>query len=180
MSSTVEDQPQKKRALPRPLRWALEIGFVVAMYFGVSAWQERKLIDQRAPAPDFRLTRLDGGSVSLADFRGKRLMIHFWATWCGVCRREHGALNAVQTDLAADEALVSIVADSEDPEAVRRYVSETGIRYPVLLADDEVIRAYRVGAFPTNYFVGPDGTVRGHTVGMSTRWGMETRMGCAR
>jgi len=80
----------------------------------------------------------------------------------------------------ADETLLSVVADSEDPEAIRRYVAESGIRYPVLLANERVVRDYRVGAFPTNYFIAKDGNISGHTVGMSTRFGMNARLSLAR
>ncbi|GMV14627.1 MAG: TlpA family protein disulfide reductase [Polyangiaceae bacterium] len=168
--------PWRKRAL----RIALEIGLVAAVYFGVSAWQGRKLLGSASPAPAFSLRSLDGKQVALEDLRGKRVLLHFWATWCGVCRQEHGALNAVQAGLGPDEVLLSVVADSEDPETVRRYAAEAGIRYPVLLADAKVVRDYRVGAFPTNYFVSKAGQITGHTVGMSTRFGMNARLGCAR
>lgn len=164
----------------RALRIALEVGLVVAVYFGISAWQGRKLLGTSSPAPAFSLRSLDGKQVALAELRGKRVLLHFWATWCGVCRQEHGALNAVQAGLGPDEVLLSVVADSEDPEAVRRYAAEAGIRYPVLLADARVVRDYRVSAFPTNYFVAKDGTIAGQTVGMSTRFGMNARLGCAR
>jgi len=164
----------------RVARIALEIALVVAVYVGVSAWQGRKLVGQGETAPAFTLTALDGKQVALADLKGKRVLLHFWATWCGVCRQEHGALNAVQAGLGPDEVLLSVVADSEDPEAIRRYAAEAGIRYPVLLADAAVVRSYRVGAFPTNYFVSKDGQITGHTVGMSTRIGMNARLGCAR
>jgi thiol-disulfide isomerase/thioredoxin len=164
----------------RALRIAFEVGIVVALYFGITAWQGRKLLGSSAPAPAFALQSLDGKRVSLADLRGKRVLLHFWATWCGVCKREHGALNAVQAGLGPDEVLLSVVADADDPEAVRRYAAEAGIRYPVLLADDRVVRDYRVSAFPTNYFVAKDGTISAHTVGMSSRFGMDARLGCAR
>lgn len=164
----------------RAARIALEIGLVVAIYFAVTGWQGRKLLGSADPAPAFSLTSLDGKRVNLGDLRGKRVLLHFWATWCGVCRREHGALNAVQASLGPDEVLLSVVEDSDDPEAVRRYAADAGIRYPVLLADRRVVKDYRVGAFPTNYFVSKEGKITGHTVGMSTRFGMNARLGCAR
>lgn len=179
MTSPDEPKPRvpwRKRAV----RIALEIALVAAVYFGVSAWQGRKLLGSSEPAPAFTLRSLDGKPVSLAELRGKRVLLHFWATWCGVCRQEHGALNAVQAGLGPDEVLLSIVADSEDPEAIRRYAKDAGIGYPVLLADAAVVRSYRVGAFPTNYFVSKEGQITGHTVGMSTRLGMNARLGCAR
>jgi len=174
-----EDQPRVPRR-KRALRIAFEVALVVAVYVGVSSWQGRALLGADSPAPAFSLRSLDGKQVALADYSGKRVLLHFWATWCGVCRREHGALNALQAGLGADEVLLSVVADSEDPEAVRRYAAEAGIRYPVLLADAKVVRDYRVAAFPTNYFVTGAGKISATTVGMSTRFGMDFRLGCAR
>jgi peroxiredoxin len=172
------ERPQSFRS--KAARWALEIGLVLAVYFGVTWWREQSLLHTRTPAPAFSLKSLDGRTVSLADFKGKRVLLHFWATWCGVCRQEHGALNAVEHGLSKDEVLLSIVADSDDPEAVRRYVASEHIGYPVLLADERVVQAYKVSAFPTNYFVNADGAISGTTVGMTTRFGFDWRLGCAR
>jgi thiol-disulfide isomerase/thioredoxin len=118
--------------------------------------------------------------VSLESLRGKRVLVHLWATWCGVCRMELGALEAVHAGLGPDEALVSIVADAEDRTAVAAFVKEHGIRYPVLLGTDEVLRAFRVTAFPTNYYLDGSGAIRGATVGMSTRLSMKVRLALAR
>ena len=154
-SSQAGDKPRvpwRKRVLSI----AVEIGLVVAVYFAISAWQGRKLLGSDTAAPPFRLRTLDGAVVDLESLRGKRVALHFWATWC------------------------AIVTDSEDPDAIRRYVREANIRYPVLLADAKVVRDYRVSAFPTNYFIDPRGNVRSVTVGMSTRFSMDARLGCAR
>jgi peroxiredoxin len=159
------------------LRALAEIAVVVGLYFGLSAFQERHLLRAHTSAPSFELSTLDGRHVSLESLRGKRVALHFWATWCGVCRREQGALNAVSSGLAGDEALYTIVADSDDPERIRRFVAEEHIRYPVLLATGDVLAAFHVGAFPTTYYVNRDGTVGGHSVGMSTRYAMRARMG---
>jgi cytochrome c biogenesis protein CcmG/thiol:disulfide interchange protein DsbE len=171
-------------AVPRSaftrFRWLVEIGAVVGLYFAVSAYQGRHLLGTGTQAPAFTLTSLDGSTVSLESLRGKRTLVHFWATWCGVCRQEFGALNAVSAGLGEDEALVTIVADSDDPEAVRRFVREHALRYPVLLASDDIVRAYKVGAFPTNYYVAPDGKITTRTVGMSSRFTFNTRLALAR
>jgi peroxiredoxin len=164
----------------RYLGWAAQAALLVAVVLGVSAWQTRKHLSNGTPAPSFALRKLGGGEVRLADLRGKRVLVHFWATWCGVCKLEPGALNAVQDDLEPDEVLLSIVANSEDQEEILRFVKEHDIRYPVLLADDSVVRAYRVGAFPTNYFIAPDGTISASSVGLTTRFALGARMGCAR
>jgi thiol-disulfide isomerase/thioredoxin len=169
---------EAKRRRLRPLRWALEILLVAGVFVAIDAWQTRGMPGD-GPAPPFELTSLDGRLVRHDDFRDRTLLVHVWATWCGVCRVEIPALNALYDRLSADEAFVSIVADADDPEAVRRFVAEKGIRYPVLLATDAVLEGYRVKVFPTNYFIGKDGTIRDSSVGMSTRWALGARLGCA-
>jgi peroxiredoxin len=168
------------RGLFRKYRWVAELGVVVAVYFGGTAYQGRHLVGTGTEAPAFALTALDGSAVSLDSLRGKRVLLHFWATWCGVCRQEFGALNAVQGGLSADEALITVVADSEDPEAIRRFAKEHDLRYPILLASEDAIRDYRVSAFPTNYFIAPTGQVKAHTVGMATRLSLNARLALAR
>jgi hypothetical protein len=78
--------------------------------------------------------------------------------------------------LEPDEVLLSVAADSDDPERLRAFVREHDIRYPVLLADARILEDYRVDTFPTNYFLDKDGTVEDRTIGMSTRWGLSARL----
>lgn len=165
----------------RALRVVGQLLLAFGVFFAVSHWQTRRLLPPgETPAPDFTLTTLQGEPVRLSDFRGKTVLLHFWATWCGVCRQEVGALNSLADSLDDDQVLVTIVADGDDRAAVERFVAERGVRYPVLLGNDELVAAYRVSMFPTNYFVDPSGRIAGSTVGMSTRWMLRTRMGCAR
>ncbi|HVU03583.1 MAG TPA: TlpA disulfide reductase family protein [Polyangiaceae bacterium] len=166
--------------LRRFRRGVLEVLLFVALFLGVTTFQERNLLARHSPAPAFTLTALGGNRVSLESLRGKRVLLHFWATWCGVCRQEFGALDAVERKLGPDEALVTVVADSDDPARLKAFAEEKGIHYPVLLADDETIRNYRVGMFPTNYYLDGQGRIAGHTVGMSSRWSMLARLWLAR
>lgn len=170
--------PRRRRRLRR---WAFDIALFAGLYLAITTWRERGLLSgNHTPAPAFTLENLQGQPVSLRALRGKSVLVHFWATWCGVCRQEFGTLDAVAAGLDNNEALVAIVADSRDPDRVRRFVAEHHIHYPVLLGTPSVLRAYHVKVFPTTYFIGPDGSVRGHTIGMSTRWGLSARLGCAR
>lgn len=172
-------EPQA-RSRPRIRRFLLEAVVFVGIVLAVSAWQTRHLVSPGTPAPDFELEALDGTRTSLASLHGKRVLLHFWATWCGVCRQELPALNAVQGHLGADETLLTIVADSEDREGLRKFVAEHGIRYPVLLATPELLRAFHIDAFPTNYYLSPEGIVRSRTVGMSTRLSFRARLALSR
>ncbi len=158
--------------------WLLQALLVLGVYFGVSAYNERSLL--AGAAPGFVLRDLAGNSVSLQDFRGKRVLLHFWATWCGVCLQEFGALNDVAVKASPNEVVISVVSDADDVDKLRQFVKANDIRYPVLLASDQVIEAYAVRAFPTNYFLDEQGIIVSKTVGMSTRFGMKARLAWAR
>jgi peroxiredoxin len=173
--------PHPGRRNPARLRrFVLEGTLALGVILAITAWQTRHLVSAGTRAPAFDLRALDGQHVSLASLRGKRVLVHFWATWCGVCRMELGALSAVHATLSPDEALISIAADADDEPKVRAFVAEHDLPYRVLLGTDEVVRAFRVGAFPTNYYLDGEGNIKSSTVGMSTRLAMRARMALAR
>jgi thiol-disulfide isomerase/thioredoxin len=174
----VRDESRSRLAGAR--RWAIEIAVVVGLYLALTAYQERHLLPSHSAAPQFELSTLDGRRVSLESLRGKRVALQFWATWCGVCRREEGTLNAVTKSLDGDEALYAVVADSDDVEMVREFVAREHIDYPVLLGNSDVLAAYHVESFPTTYYVDAEGRIGGRTVGMATRYSMRARFGLLR
>lgn len=170
----------KLQKMRKRFRWLLELALLAVVYWGVSSWQSGGLLPAGTIAPKLNLSTLEGEEFSLESLRGKRVLLHFWATWCGVCRREHEALNAIQEGLGPDEVLLSVVLDVQDEEPVRLAMEKGEIRYPVLLGTDQVQADYRVSAFPTNYFVDAAGAISAATVGMSTHWALGARLGCAR
>lgn len=171
-------KPSRKRRL---LRFGLEIAVVLVIYLAISTFRERDALPtgDDSVAPPFALRNLDGTTTRSSDFEGKTILLHFWATWCGVCRTEIPTLKAVHEGLDDDEVFVSIVASS-DVDEVRAFVEENELPYPVLFADRDVLNAYGISAFPTNYVVDSAGKISAHTVGLTTRFGLRSRMGCAR
>ena len=164
-------------------RWSrllLELGLVAALYLGVSAWQRRHLLSTEVSAPELRLLGLDGREHALGDLRGKAVLVHFWATWCGVCKMEISSLNSLQRNLPEDTVLWSVVADGTDRALIQSFVREHDIRYPVLLADEATVQRFRVTSFPTNYYLDESGTLKQATVGMSTRASMWLRLWAVR
>jgi thiol-disulfide isomerase/thioredoxin len=173
-------QPKPKRRFGRLRRVGLELLVLALVFFGLGLWQTRGLLPRNEPVPELELVDLQGKRVSLADYRGKTLLVHFWATWCGVCRQEFAALNAIQRNLGRDEVLLSVVADSAQYARVEGFAREHRLEYPVLLATQQVLEDYKIDAFPTNYYVDGAGKLRDKTVGLSTRMSMGARMACAK
>ncbi len=177
--SNPEGTPPNDSWWRRVRRWVLQALIVLGVFLTVSHWQTRDLLPHgETLAPQFALSDLEGRVVRLSDYQGKSVLLHFWATWCGVCRQEVGTLNALLDSLDEDQVLLTVVANGHDRDAVQTFMRERGVRYPVLLGSDAIIDQYRITIFPTNYFLDAEGHVTSTTVGMSTRWSFKARMGC--
>jgi peroxiredoxin len=174
-------QPPKKRRGRRPRwrRWIVQLLIIVGILAGIQLWQKRGLLSPGVQAPGFDLRSLDGQQVTLVDYRGKTVLLQFWATWCGVCKADVPSIKSLNEALSGDEALLSIAVDS-DPEAVRRFVKEEGIRYPVLLGTRKVMAAYEIEQLPTAYVIDAAGEIASRDVGWSSSYGHQVRMDCAR
>ncbi len=111
-------------------------------------------------APEFQLRRMDGGTISLADFRGHPAVLIFWTGWCSYCKAEAPEFNRlVRRYRAKGVRLLGInVQDSE--KRTRAGIKDFGIRYPVTRdADASVARRYQVNATPTVIFLDAQGTI---------------------
>ena len=132
----------------------------VVVYLAVGAWRAPDLPDL---APDFRLESLEGQSIALADLRGSAVVLNFWATWCGPCIAEIPTFSSFAT--GNPHIRVLGISTENKPAALRRAVETHGITYPVLIADQPTLTAYRVETLPTTVVVGPDGRVETAHVG---------------
>jgi peroxiredoxin len=112
-------------------------------------------------APDFSLPDLDGELWSLADYRGKVVMLNFWASWCGHCRSEIPALVAVYADYKDQGLEIVAVSVGEDPVGLKPFVQENGMTFTVL-ADSltATMAPYQLRSVPTSYFLDAQGVIR--------------------
>jgi peroxiredoxin len=122
--------------------------------------------DARQPAPEFSLPRLGGGEVSLAELRGRPVVLDFWATWCPPCVHQIPVLNAFHDAHGDEVAVLGISVDTDGPEAVAAFAAEHEIRYPVLLAAPELARRYGAIGFPTLYVIDAEGGIARSHVGI--------------
>jgi thiol-disulfide isomerase/thioredoxin len=120
----------------------------------------------------FTVKDMHGQSVRLADYKGKVLLVNFWATWCGPCKTELPGLIAL-FDEYKDKGLVVLgISADDDAETLRSFASEWKINYPVLVGRDEqeLLDAYGpIFGYPISVIVGRDGAVCGRHVGPATK-----------
>lgn len=118
-------------------------------------------------APDFTLKDLSGKEVSLSDYRGKIVLINFWATWCGYCKIEMPDFQKVQDE--NEDLVVLAVNVMEDEGVVSDYIQEGGYNFQVVLdKEGSVAKTYLINAFPTTYVVDEEGMLLGGVRGMVT------------
>lgn len=117
-------------------------------------------------APDFEKSDLSGNTIRLSDYRGKVLMLNFWATWCGPCRREIPALIELQKEFKEKLVIIGIALDEEGFDVVRPYAYEMGINYPVVM--DDYSYGEKLGGIymvPTTYIIDRQGLIQARKVG---------------
>jgi len=119
-------------------------------------------------APDFELSTLDGQTLVLSDFRGKAVLVNFWATWCPPCRSEMPAMQQVYTDYGSDAFVILAVNNTQQDrnEDVVAFVSEQGLTFPMLMdIRGKVSQTYQVHSMPTSFFIDPEGIIREIVIG---------------
>ena len=130
-----------------------------------------------AAAPAFSLRDLDGRVHNLADYRGKVVLINFWATWCEPCRQEMPSIQRLRDRLGA-KGLTVLAVNVDEPEArVRQFLKKTSLDLTVVMDPNKTaMRSWAVRYLPVSFIVGPDGRLRYRIVG-DIEWDNDTVVG---
>lgn len=116
-------------------------------------------LDPPVAAPDFTLPQLDGGTVRLADLRGRVVVMEFWATWCGPCRFSTPSLDVIYRKFRDKGVTVLLVNQGEDPDKVRAWVNGR-FQAPILMDQSTRVAArYGVRGIPRLFLVSQDGQI---------------------
>jgi cytochrome c biogenesis protein CcmG/thiol:disulfide interchange protein DsbE len=112
------------------------------------------------PAPDFKLTGLDGKPITLAGSKGKVILLNFWATWCGPCRAEIPDLVELQNKYKDRLQILGLVVDDDDQDAIKEFAEKFGINYPVAIAGNDIRFQYGgIAALPTSFVLDAEGRI---------------------
>ena len=129
------------------------------------------------PAPPFLVNDLDGNFVSTAGWRGKVVLLNFWATWCPPCRDEIPEFIDLANRYKDGLIIVGISMDDAPPSEVKKFATGAGINYPIVMASREMVREYGgVPALPTAFVVDPEGRVVQKHIGLFPSYVYETEI----
>ncbi len=132
------------------------------------SWQPDYKNWYNKPAPDFALPDLAGKEHRLSDYRGKDVLIVFWATWCGPCIAEIPHLVALR-NIVGEDKLAILAISNENPDLIKSFAADRNLNYTLLIDADSLPAPFnRVRSIPSSFFITPDGTVKLGTIGTLT------------
>ena len=118
-------------------------------------------------APEFSLPSTDGTTIRLSDYKGKVVILDFWATWCGPCRRGIPDLIEIQKEFGKDVVVIGISLDEGTKKDVVPFMKTIGINYPIAYGTPEVTEQYGgVDGIPTSFVINKNGEIVDKHVGL--------------
>lgn len=120
-------------------------------------------------APDFTLETLTGEKLTLQDFKGKKILLNFWASWCGPCKQEMPAMQKVYEQMKEEQIeiiAVNLTFGEENSNDAKSFADEYKLTFPIPLdINGEVQEKYQIYPIPTSYFIDEAGIIRSKYIG---------------
>ncbi len=146
------------------------MGLVVGLLLSAGAQAAGFEARAATPAPALRATDLKGVPKTLADYRGKVVLLNFWASWCPPCLREMPSLERLRAKMAGRPLEIVALDSAETAEEVNAYLAKMQLGFPILLdPDGSNTKRWKVFALPTTFLLDPEGRVR-HVLTGPTEW----------
>lgn len=165
------ESPQSQPSRLRRWRWLRELAVVALAVLAIHLYQTWNTA--RGTAPPLEGVDLAGRAVSLAELRGRPVLVHFWATWCPVCRFEQDSIEAV----ARDWTVLSVALEDTPAADLQTYMDREGLNFPVLRdPDGRLAGRYGVRGVPASFVVDAGGNIRFTSVGYTTGIGLRLRL----
>jgi len=147
----------------------------LGLYFALRTWMQREMLS--GPAPETAATTLNGQSISLRQYRGEPLLLHFWASWCKICQFEQGAIDAVNKDWP----VLTVAMQSGDKKEVAAFLADRGLEWETLVDESGALaKRYGVAGVPASFVIDGKGQIRFREMGYTTNWGLRVRLWLAK
>jgi thiol-disulfide isomerase/thioredoxin len=154
------------------LRRGLEVVLFIVLIMGVRAWQQRDIV--KGDAPPLNGLLLDEKSFVLAARPAQPVLVHFWASWCPICRAEQGSIESLARD---NPNVITVAMQSGNSNAVQQYMREQGVRFPVVNdMDGQISARWGVQAVPASFIIDTEGKIRYVEIGYTTGLGLRLRL----
>lgn len=145
------------------------------LVFGIQKTHQRRRTSspkmQGQPAPDFSLTSLDGPTLRLSDYKGKAVLLNFWATWCEPCKIEMPWFVQLQQQYGPQGLQVLGVAmDDTDPKDIKEFAKKMNVNYPIVVGKEAVGDQYGgIPYLPSTFYIDREGKVVDRVFGLASR-----------
>ena len=114
----------------------------------------------KVPSLDFKLKNINGKEVSLSDYKGKKVFLNFWASWCGPCKSEMPDIEKLYEQTKNSDLVILTINLGEDKDTVKSFIDNAKYNFTVLLDLDQSVAAqYKISAIPTSYFIDEAGNI---------------------
>lgn len=149
----------------------IQLVLFALIYVGFQFWQSRNTPTGKAPVIDARL--ITGDAVSLAQYVGKPVLVHFWASWCPICRFEESTIASLSTQYP----VITVASQSGSTAEVAAYMKQQNIAFPVIVDEEgDWAQRYAVRGFPSSFIIDAQGNIFDVEVGYSSYWGLRLRL----
>jgi thiol-disulfide isomerase/thioredoxin len=153
-------------------RYAINVLIIIVVVVGIRLWQQREMVSGTAPV--LKGVTLMQQRYELPAHPAKPTLVHFWATWCPICRAEQGTIVAIARDYPNT---ITVAMNSGLTNEVKQYMKEQGIDFPTLNdPDGSISAAWGVHAVPASFIIAPDGRIQFVEVGYTTEMGLRLRL----
>jgi len=175
MTPVPQSDNNGKPELARSRKWinrGLNVLILVVIVAGVRIWQQRDIV--KGVAPLLSGTLLDGKYFKLPAKPDQPVLVHFWATWCPICRAELGTLDSMAQ---SNPNVISIAMQSGNSVVVQKYMKDQDVSFPVINdSDSQISSKWGVRGVPASFIIDTDGNIRFVEIGYTTSLGLRMRL----
>jgi thiol-disulfide isomerase/thioredoxin len=162
--------PEKKKT--KWFRYIIDFLIIIMLIMAFRSWQQRSMVS--GVAPEIQGVLMDGTITELKKYRGKPVLLHFWATWCPFCKLEEDSI----TSITKDWSVLTIAYQSGDKAEIKEYLKKQGLESWTVISDPEsrLARLYGVTGVPASFIIDANGNIRFREVGITSAWGLRARL----